>query len=275
MHMTKLQCTPGKSDQDSKQYLFETIDRFIEEEIVLAQNEIRNLCLTKINSKGDVILTFGCSLIVQHILYQASMAGKSFRVIVVDSGPRFSGKVMVEFLLKHNIPMSYIYVNAVAYAMKEVTKVLLGAHALLANGYVMASLGSSQVALVAQAYNVPVLVCCETYKFSERVHTDSFVYNEAGSVLDFRRKQDSSLLSFLGVETQGQDLEGVESEGVSSQVPLEPHEKSKNLTVLNLLYDVTPPDFVSLVITEKGILPCSSVPAVIRRNVTKMQLENI
>lgn len=62
----------------------------------------------------------------------------------------------------------------------KVTKVLLGAHALLANGYVMSRAGSSQIALLAKAYNVPVLVCCETHKFSERVQTDSFVYNELG-----------------------------------------------------------------------------------------------
>ena len=37
-----------------------------------------------------------------------------------------------------------------------------------------------QVALVAKSCNVPVLVCCETYKFSERVQTDSFVFNELG-----------------------------------------------------------------------------------------------
>ena len=60
------------------------------------------------------------------------------------------------------------------------TKVFLGAHALLANGHVMSRVGSSQVALVARAHNVPVLVCCETHKFSERVQTDSFVFNELG-----------------------------------------------------------------------------------------------
>ena len=62
----------------------------------------------------------------------------------------------------------------------QVTKVLLGAHALLANGYVQSRVGSSQVSMVARAYNVPVLVCCETYKFCERVQTDSFVCNELG-----------------------------------------------------------------------------------------------
>lgn len=64
----------------------------------------------------------------------------------------------------------------------QATKVLLGAHALLANGCVMSRAGSSQVALLAHCNNVPVLVCCETHKFSERVQTDAFVYNEIGKV---------------------------------------------------------------------------------------------
>lgn len=59
---------------------------------------------------------------------------------------------------------------------------MLGAHALLANGNVMSRTGASQVALVARAHNVPVLVCCETYKFCERVQTDSFVFNELGQL---------------------------------------------------------------------------------------------
>lgn len=62
----------------------------------------------------------------------------------------------------------------------QINKVILGAGALLANGYVMARAGTAQVAMVAHAYNVPVLVCCETHKFSERAQTDSFVYNEIG-----------------------------------------------------------------------------------------------
>lgn len=65
----------------------------------------------------------------------------------------------------------------------QATKVLLGAHALLANGCVMSRVGSSLIALTAKSCNVPVLVCCETYKFSERVQTDSFVSNELGKLL--------------------------------------------------------------------------------------------
>ena len=44
------------------------------------------------------------------------------------------------------------------------------------------------------------------------------------------------------------------------------------LNILNLFYDITPSNLISLVITEKGFLPCSSVPAVIRKNIDKFQL---
>lgn len=36
------------------------------------------------------------------------------------------------------------------------------------------------------------------------------------------------------------------------------------LTPLNLMYDVTPPNLVTAVITEIAILPCTSVPVVLR-----------
>ena len=58
---------------------------------------------------------------------------------------------------------------------------IFGAHGLLANGYVMSRIGTSLIALVAKSYNVPVLVCCETYKFCDKVLTDSFVTNELGA----------------------------------------------------------------------------------------------
>lgn len=73
-------------------------------------------------------------------------------------------------------------INATSFIMGRVTKVLLGAHSLLANGYVMSRAGTAQVALIAQAFNKPVLVCCETYKFCERVQTDSIVHNEIGTL---------------------------------------------------------------------------------------------
>jgi translation initiation factor eIF-2B subunit delta len=52
--------------------------------------------------------------------------------------------------------------------------------------------------LLAQAAGVPVLVCCETYKFTERVQTDSFVYNELADPDDLVKTGPSSLSPALG-----------------------------------------------------------------------------
>ena len=57
---------------------------------------------------------------------------------------------------------------------------LLGAQALLSNGMVLSGAGTALVSLTGRALNRPVLVCCETYKFSDRVQTDSQVYNQLG-----------------------------------------------------------------------------------------------
>ena len=70
--------------------------------------------------------------------------------------------------------------------LPQITKVLLSADALLANGYVLGPVGTAMLALIAHKYNKPVIVCCETYKFSERVQTDSILFNELGSSVYFQ-----------------------------------------------------------------------------------------
>jgi translation initiation factor eIF-2B subunit delta len=58
--------------------------------------------------------------------------------------------------------------------------VLVGAHALYSNGAVYSRAGTAMVAMMAKTNNVPVVVCCETYKFSEGVMVDGFSKNELG-----------------------------------------------------------------------------------------------
>jgi translation initiation factor 2B subunit (eIF-2B alpha/beta/delta family) len=63
-------------------------------------------------------------------------------------------------------------------APQEVSKVFLGASAVLSNGTVISRAGSAAVAMSAAACERPVLICCETYKFHERVQLDSVTSNE-------------------------------------------------------------------------------------------------
>lgn len=196
------------------------IDRFIDEEIWSAQRGICQNIVSNI-ANNDVILVYGCSTIVQHVLLYAKMKGKQFKVIVVDSPPLFNGRRMLSFLNENSIDVSYTLINSISFVIRRATKVLLGANSMLANGYAMSHIGTSQIALLAKASNVPTLVCCETYKLSDRVYVDSFGCNEVDSG----------------------------------------HELSP---ALKLRYDLTPPEFVSMVITEKSIVPAESVPAMLR-----------
>lgn len=118
---------------------------------------------------------------IQHILLEAHRRKVDFRVIVVDAQPLHEGQEMLRRLVSQGIKCISVLINAVAFIMPEVTKVMLGAHALLANGYVTSRVGTAQIAMIAKAFNVSVLVCCETHKFSDRVQTDGFVYNEIGN----------------------------------------------------------------------------------------------
>lgn len=64
--------------------------------------------------------------------------------------------------------------------MQDVSKVLLGASAVLSNGTVLSRAGCAVVAGAAAAAARPVIICCETYKFAERVLLDSITLNELG-----------------------------------------------------------------------------------------------
>ncbi|XP_024408348.2 translation initiation factor eIF2B subunit delta isoform X1 [Desmodus rotundus] len=228
----------SKREDEAKSELQASIDHYVKEKIVLAAQAISRFAYQKI-SNGDVILVYGCSSLVSRILQEAWAEGRRFRVIVVDSRPRLEGKHMLRCLVRAGVPASYLLIPAASYVLPEVSKVLLGAHALLANGSVMSRVGTAQLALVARARNVPVLVCCETYKFCERVQTDAFVSNELDDPDD--------LLCERG-----------------EHVALANWQNHLSLRLLNLVYDVTPPELVDLVITELGMIPCSSVPVVLR-----------
>ncbi|XP_078033187.1 eukaryotic translation initiation factor 2B subunit delta isoform X2 [Augochlora pura] len=233
------QLPPALSDADAKCKLLNVIDTYIREQIQLADDAI-SLTIQQKVSNGDVILTYGYSSLIHKILLDAHTAEKQFRVIVVDGRPWLEGKELLRRLAQHGIECSYILINALSYVMPEVSKVFLGAHAILANGAVMSRAGTAQVALMARAFNIPVLVACETHKSYERVQTDSIVYNELGNADELARGYGSKKCQLTNWKTK------------------------KSLNLLNITYDVTPADLVTAVVTELAILPCTSVPVILR-----------
>ncbi|KAJ4707137.1 Translation initiation factor eIF-2B subunit delta [Melia azedarach] len=228
------------SESEAKAILQSDIDRFINEKIIVADKVIVKHAVTKIRD-GDVLLTYGSSTAVEMILLHAHELGKQFRVVIVDSRPKLEGKLLLRRLVGKGLSCTYTHINAISYIMHEVTRVFLGASSILSNGTVYSRVGTACVAMVAHAFHVPVLVCCEAYKFHERVQLDSICSNELG---------DPDAISKVAGREDLNNFDGLD--------------KSENLQLLNLTYDATPSDYVSMVITDYGMIPPTSVPVIVR-----------
>ena len=110
---------------------------------------------------------------------------------------------------------------------------------MLTNGNLISRVGTAAVAMMAHRFNIPVMVCCETYKFVERAQLDSICFNELGDP--------DALVS-----------------GSPAGCNLQDWKTKPNLKLLNLNYDLTPIEFLSTVITEVGMIPPTSVPVILR-----------
>ncbi|MCJ1381226.1 hypothetical protein MMC17_004335 [Xylographa soralifera] len=229
---------PDTEESKAKADLCEGIDNFIRERITVADQVISNSAAEKIQD-GDVILTFAKSSIVQQTLVEAYRRGTHFRVIIVDSRPLFEGKHLARALADLGLEVQYSLTHAIDHVMKDATKVFLGAHAMMSNGRLYSRIGTAIVAMMAKESDVPVIVCCESIKFTDKVALDSIVSNEVAP-------PDELII-----------------QGESTTV-LTAWRDSPNLQLLNLMYDVTPADYINMVVTEYGSLPPSSVPVVHR-----------
>lgn len=156
------------------------VARYVNTRIDHADELLVRFAQSKIEPHGDVILTYAASYAVQRALVEAARAGKRFRVVVMDARPELEGRLTLQKLLAAGIPCTYVHLNAASYIISEVTKVFLGAAAVLSNGTVLSRAGSAAVAMMAHAHSKPVMICCESHKFNERVQIDSITHNELG-----------------------------------------------------------------------------------------------
>lgn len=114
----------------------------------------------------------------------------------------------------------------------------MGSHAILNNGSSYSRIGSAAIAMAATDKQIPVILCCETYKFVNRTQVDSLVMNEKGDPNSLTQTNDTATPILANWKQQ------------------------PSLSVLNLMYDVTPSKYISAVVTEIGIIPCTSAPVV-------------
>jgi translation initiation factor eIF-2B subunit delta len=258
-YLKRIIATPGArrlGEDDVRVYLCTMIDEFIDKRIKSADELImRNLLGLEPHTTpkivdGDVVLTHGRSHVVEEALKYAHSLNTRFRVVVVDSRPRMEGRGLLKSLAEHGIQCTYVLLSAVSYVMKDVTKVILGAAAMMANGTALSRVGTAVVAMMAHTQRRPVIFCCETYKFSERVQMDGIVSNEVADPADLIKDKDGR------------------------PTLLEGWEEVDHMGVLNLSYDLTPQEFITVIVTDVGNIPTTSVPVIIREFIAEGVLDD-
>ncbi|MCX8169677.1 MAG: ribose 1,5-bisphosphate isomerase [Candidatus Methanomethyliaceae archaeon] len=172
---------------------------------------------------GDIIMTHCNSSVAISILKEAKKQGKEFQVIATETRPRFQGRLTAKALAEAEIPVTLIIDSAVRYFMPKVDKVIIGADVVTANGAVVNKIGTSQIALAAKEARVRVFVGAETYKFSPN--------------------------TILG------ELVEIEERPPEEVVPKEEMERLKGVKIANPAFDITPPEYIDIIITERGIIP--------------------
>jgi translation initiation factor eIF-2B subunit alpha len=116
------------------------------------------------NYKGNFLIQ-GYSSTIAYCLIQSWQKGKRFSVYLLNSDADGSGKKMEEVLKLFNIPTKTIPDSAVAFYMKDIGYVLVGADMVCANGGIINRLGTYTLAICAKDFGKPLYVFASSFKF--------------------------------------------------------------------------------------------------------------
>lgn len=144
-------------------------------------------------------------------------------MVVTEGRPNATGLEMAKMLAQFKIPTKVVLDSGVAYILDRVDCVLVGAGGITENGGAISKLGTYSIALAAKALAKPFYVAAESYKFSRLfpLHQTDVPREEAP--VDFG--------------------------------PLLP----PGVKVDNPTRDFTPAEYISMLITDRGVLTPSAV----------------
>jgi len=184
-------------------------------------------------SKNDTIMThcnagalatvgYGTAL---GVIRAAKESGKNIKVIATETRPVQQGSRLTAFELKHdNIDVSLIPDTAVGYTMANglVNGVVVGADRILQTGHVFNKIGTYQVATMAKQHNIPFYVAAPLSTFDLESRPEDVIIEQ--------RK--ASEVTGIGDKRTAPD----------------------GIDVINPAFDMTPPELISGIITENGIV---------------------
>jgi methylthioribose-1-phosphate isomerase len=181
-----------------------------------------DMVLTHCNAGSLATVAYGTAL---GVIRAARESGKRLSVIATETRPVMQGSRLTAFELLHDgIDVSLITDTAVGHmmAMGAVNHVVVGADRVLRTGHVFNKIGTYQVAILANKHNVPFYVAAPL------------------STFDFESTPDDVII-------EDRSVEEVVKVGRRRIAP-------KGVRVFNPAFDMTPPELITGIITEKGVL---------------------
>ena len=178
--------------------------------------------LTHCNAGALATAAFGTA---EGVMRVAWYKGKKIKIIATETRPVLQGaRLTVWELVKEGIPVTLITDNMVGYIMRKglVDLVIVGADRITREGYVVNKIGTYMIALSAKRNNIPFYVAAPS------------------STIDL----ESTINNVIIEERNPDEVRKVIDKYITlPEVP-----------ALNYAFDVTDPDLVTAIITEKGIV---------------------
>lgn len=168
---------------------------------------------------GSTVFMYSMSSTVWRIFRRAKERGKSFSVVVTESRPANEGLWTVAEMDKLGIPVSVSIDACIGELIPACSAVFVGADVIASTGHALCKMGTYPSALVARAHGVPFYIAADTLKF------------------------DSSTLFGLGYRNEPIRRDEVLDDTYPAQAK-----------VVGNLFDETPPELVTSIITEMGLL---------------------
>ena len=181
-----------------------------------------DVILTHCNAGSLATVAYGTAL---GVLRAATDMGKNIRVIATETRPVMQGSRLTAFELDHyGIDFSLIPDTAVGHMMARGTikRVIVGADRVLRSGHVFNKIGTYQVAILAGRHKVPFYVAAPLSTFDLESRPEDVVIEERST-------------------------EEVTMVGRKRVAP-------KGVRIFNPAFDMTPPELITGIITERGVL---------------------
>ena len=178
--------------------------------------------LTHCNAGALATVGYGTAL---GVIRASKESGKNIKVIATETRPVQQGSRLTAFELKHDgIDVSLIPDTAVGYTLANnlVNKIIVGADRILKTGHVFNKIGTYQVALLAKHHNIPFYVAAPLSTFDLSSNPEDIIIEQ--------RK--SSEVTGIGEKKTAPD----------------------DINVINPAFDMTPPELISGIITENGVI---------------------